>query len=743
MRTRNRRRTQSGWIRQLGDWIRAGWRVLAASPLQEGSPFRRLCWGLLFLVLLSALFISSLTSEQLDVDVGDTAPYDLRAESDFVDESATDELRREAMEQVPDVYEQDPGVGGRATAEFEEVMGRLADLRTRSVLLENNGVELLAAERADHVRNLRDFWPTRITDEEATVLLTAPESEFSAAAESLRDTYHALFAEGVKAESLEPHRERLLATVTGNGESGGVASIIGAMGSDLLRPNLLFNAAETQRRKDLAGEEVAPVTVRRGEIIVSGGATITANDMVRIEQAGLLDAGVQWQIYTGAVLYALLLLVLIATYLARFRPEILASESKLVLAGLVFIVILFVCRFAVELSPFLMPVAAGTMLLGILLDGSTSLVFGLAMGLSSAVMVGGDVDAVVVSVVGATVAAMASDGIEERTDMMRTGIGVGVANVVALLALAQQAGGISAPDLTLWGNVLWAGANGIVSAVVAIGVLPFLETFFGILTPVKLLELANPHHPLMRLLLESAPGTYHHSMTVANLAESAAEEVGGDSLFTRVGAYYHDIGKARRPYFFIENQFGGENPHDKLSPNLSALIIISHVKDGIDMAEDYGLPSAIVEFIREHHGTRRVSYFYARAREDSEEDVPEDNYRYPGPRPQSKEVAVVMLADSVEAAVRSLARPTPDRIRGVVRNIIHDRLEDGQLDKCDLTFRDLDLVCDTFTRVLSGAFHHRLEYPESLLAEVKEEDVDGHDHRSDEQKWRSEVSEDR
>ncbi len=682
-------------------------------------------------------------SDELDVEIGDPAPFNIKAEAEFVDHPSTEDMRRQAMEDVPDVYEQDPGVQGRVLSEIEELFGRLMDLRVRVRREENADAHIIGTEREEYMQTLREFWPTELTDDEAEVLLTAPEAELTDAMETLSDGYHTMFSQGIKTESLDAYREQLEAKVSESANSARVAAVIGSTGSDLLRPNLLFNATETLRRKHMAAEEVSPVTIRRGELIVPDGAIITAEDMVRIEDAGLLDSSDSWQMYGGAVLYALLLLVLISSYLVRFRPEIFSSESKIVLAGLIFIVALFVCRFALELSPFLMPMAAGTMLLGILLDGNTAIMFGLTMGLSAAVMTGGDVYAVVVSVVGATVAAVASDDIEERTDMMRTGIRVAAANVVVLLALVQQAGGVTAVDLALWRNVLWAGGNGILSAVVAIGLLPFLESFFGILTPVKLLELANPHHPLMRLLLESAPGTYHHSMTVANLAESAAEEVGGDSLFTRVGAYYHDIGKARRPYFFVENQFGGENPHDKLSPNLSALIIISHVKDGIDMAEDYGLPEAVVEFIREHHGTRRVSYFYARAREASEEDVPEDNYRYPGPRPQSKEVAVVMLADAVEAAVRSLARPTPDRIRGVVRNIIHDRLEDGQLDKCDLTFRDLDMVCDTFTRVLSGAFHHRLEYPESLLAEVKEEEKDVDSSGSDEHQWGSEDPENR
>jgi len=449
---------------------------------------------------------------------------------------------------------------------------------------------------------------------------------------------------------------------------------------------------------------------------------VSGENSASFKRTAAVNPFARWPVYVGSFLYAFVLLSIIGGYLARFRPEIYFSESKIVLAGLILTTTMFVCRFALELSPYLMPVAAGSVLLGILLDANTALVIGMIMSVGTAVFSGGSVPVVVVSSIGAIVGAVVSSEVEERTDIMKAGVVVSASNMAVLFAIFQLQERILLVEMGLWRDLLWAGGNGMLSAVVAIGLLPFLETFFDILTPVKLLELGNPNHPLMRTLLENAPGTYHHSMMVANLAESAAEEVGGDSLLTRVGAYYHDIGKARRPYFFVENQFGGENPHDKLSPNLSALIIISHVKEGLEMAKEYVLPEAISDFIIQHHGDRRVSYFYARAQEASESAVPEDNYRYPGPKPQSKETAVVMLADAVEAAVRSLARPTPDRIRGVVRNIIYDRLEEGQLDKCDLTFKDLDLVCDTFTRVLSGAFHQRLEYPESLLAQVKEED---------------------
>jgi putative nucleotidyltransferase with HDIG domain len=268
-----------------------------------------------------------------------------------------------------------------------------------------------------------------------------------------------------------------------------------------------------------------------------------------------------------------------------------------------------------------------------------------------------------------------------------------------------------------WLKILWGTffglLNGLLSGVLAIGILPYLETLFGITSSIRLLELANPNHPLLKRLLLEAPGTYHHSVLVGNLAEAAAEAVGGHPLLVRVGAYYHDIGKLKRPYFFSENQFSLDNPHDKIAPSLSALIITSHTKDGVELGRQHRLPDLVLDIINQHHGTGLVSYFYQKALEkDQYDSVQELTYRYEGPKPQSKEAALVLLADTVEAAVRSLQKPTPGRIEGLVRRLIKERLNDGQLEECDLTFKDVNLITESFLRILNGMHHTRIEYPD-------------------------------
>ena len=260
--------------------------------------------------------------------------------------------------------------------------------------------------------------------------------------------------------------------------------------------------------------------------------------------------------------------------------------------------------------------------------------------------------------------------------------------------------------------MLMGVVSGLASSVLIIGLMPFFETGFGILSTMRLIELSNPNHPLLRKILTETPGTYHHSVMVANLSEAACEAVGANGLLARVGAYYHDLGKTKRPQYFIENQMNMDNPHDKLSPQLSKNIIIAHTTDGANMLRSYKFPKELVDIAEQHHGTSLLKFFYYKAKEKGDQ-ITEKEFRYPGPKPQSKEAAIISVADSVEAAVRSMHNPNPERIEKLVRGIISDKLQDGQFSECDLTFRELDTIAKTLCATLKGIFHSRIEYPEA------------------------------
>ena len=457
---------------------------------------------------------------------------------------------------------------------------------------------------------------------------------------------------------------------------------------------------------------MAPVMVLQGEIVVRKGDVVTREKLQILKDLGLQSRTRNYWRMFGMTLVVLLLVGLTGIFLWQYNREIIESDGLLALLGLMVIIVAFVIK-VLSLIPwqgtgYLMPVAFGAMLITLLLDSRLAVLLTCFFAVIVGLVTSGKLAYAAVALIGGITATLSLGKVTQRSDVTRVGFIVGAANFAAMVAFA-----LIDDDMFLARNSYLGLINGILSAILTIGFLPYLENIFGITSSIKLLELSNPNQPLLRRLLLEAPGTYHHSIIVGNLAEAAAEAIGADGLLARVGAAYHDVGKVRRPYFFVENQLGGDNPHDRISPSLSTLIITSHVKEGVELAKQYKLPAVITDFIKQHHGDDLVKYFYHKAVEsDKDGSVEETDFRYPGPKPQTKETAIVMLADSVEAAVRSLSRPTPGRIEGLVRKIIKARLNDGLLDESDLTLKDLDKVAEAFVQVLSGIYHHRIEYPD-------------------------------
>jgi len=337
-------------------------------------------------------------------------------------------------------------------------------------------------------------------------------------------------------------------------------------------------------------------------------------------------------------------------------------------------------------------------------------------------MPGGGLNYILVSVISGIVAIYSIRKATQRSSLTRAGLIIAGVNIITISAL----GLINNEGYYLiLQNNLWGILNGFLAVILTIGILPFLESYFDIATSFKLMELSNPNQSLLKRMILEAPGTYHHSIVVGNLSETAAEEIGGNGLLARVGAIYHDIGKIKRPYFFTENQEAYKNIHDEMEPSLSALVIASHVKEGLELAKKNKLPKDITDIIAQHHGTNLITYFFHRALKENGSNVDavaEENFRYSGPKPQTKEAGIILLADSLEAATRSLTNPTATRIKTLVKEIVQKNLENGQLEECDLTLKDLDKIGDSFSRILTGMFHSRVEYPdEDLIKKIKEE----------------------
>lgn len=413
-------------------------------------------------------------------------------------------------------------------------------------------------------------------------------------------------------------------------------------------------------------------------------------------------------------------------YIRRFQPDVHHNNFNLIMLFLVLLISLVSMKLIavgqnLEWSTlgYLSPVALAGMLITLLLNVELGIACILFLSITTSIFFSGENHALsdfrfgMVALISGITSVFALSGARRRSSVLLAGfLGsiTGIITIISLFLMIPSDGN----GQTIWQALIFGFASGILSAVLTIGLLPGFETLFQILSPLRLLELSNPNHPLLKKLLYEAPGTYHHSVIVGNLSESASEAIGANGLLARVGAYYHDLGKTKRPQFFIENQIHRENPHDKISPNLSKTIIISHPRDGVEMLKEYRIPKPIQDIAAQHHGTTLLKYFYYKALKSNDgAHVLEEDFRYPGPKAQFKEAAIVGIADCVEAAVRSLSKPTPSRIEGMVKKIIQERLEDGQLDECDLTIKELDLIAQAMCATLQGIFHNRIEYPDN------------------------------
>jgi hypothetical protein len=506
-------------------------------------------------------------------------------------------------------------------------------------------------------------------------------------------------------------------------------------------PNSTFSQELTDQARDRAAEAVPPVPVQivQGQIVVRQGDVITPATLEIVQQLGLTTGGPDFGKLAGWFLLATLLVGILLAWVWRFRRDLWHRNNVLVLLG----ALLVFSAFGLKLTagrltlPFLLPTAAVGMLVAILLDAGAATVFMAILAVIAGAVNGGSLELTAYVFFGGFAGIVAVRRGDRLQAFVQAGIAVFLVQglVVTTFSLlgTRDVRGI----VELWGaSAVSAGG----AAVAAVGSFAVLGNLFGILTVFQLLELANPSQPLLRRLLVETPGTYHHSIMVGNLAERAAEAIGADPLLTRVAAYYHDIGKLANPLAFIENQAGSDNIHDQLEPDVSAQILKQHVADGIDIAYRSKLPTSLIAFIPQHHGTAIMGYFYARARELAAEPfggmstaegrraadaVDEHRFRHAGPKPQSREAALIMLADGVEASVRSLSARDEPAIRAMVERIIEERLTDRQFDECDLTLRDIERISEAFVGQLLGMYHTRIAYPQSKVVELESRRASG------------------
>jgi putative nucleotidyltransferase with HDIG domain len=763
----------------------------------------------LFVALLTVLLLPRLQLQTPTLAVGDVAPADIKAHTDFLieDEVSTWQKRQEVEARVLPVYDYDPLVLDAIEARLAEAMstmelayqmrppaltGTLADGYTARHTPEDAarvaglaGVdvtvsrEVIAAsplfrereqafqralgvevsEGTLHVLR-RLHYDARLRDGVMQVIsavmhrgligskdLFAEHRQQGLVLRDLRSGRERPLADAAAVLDLSEASEAVAAAALSSQEaySPAMQQVIADLARRLLQPNITFNAQETAERKRRVVEAVKPVyfQVKRGEMLIREGERVREEHIPRLKAlASEKRSGDPFSSVAGTAIFATLVVGFGLLYLRHLQPKVMwDSQALLLLAVLVVGNLLAVRAFMVlayawvesfpvvetGLITYALPLAAGGILVAIFFDFQVGILFSIMTSLLTGVLLRDNLAMAVLALVGNLVATFRVNQYRQRSSILLTGLYIGAANVLTLMAF-----GLMSANMLTWQRAyeaLFGLLGGLLAAVVVSAVLPLLESIFKFTTDIKLLELASLNHPLLRQLVVHAPGTYHHSMLVGTLAEAAAEAIGANALIARVGSYYHDIGKMLTPEYFVENQMGRENKHDRLSPSMSALIITAHVKDGIKLAKEYKLPQRIIDIIPQHHGTNLITYFYNKAKELEDpavQQIQEADYRYPGPKPQTREAAIVMLADKVEAASRVLTEPTPQRIKSLVQRVVNSVFMDGQLDECDLTLRDLQRIHDAFVRTLIAIYHHRIEYPAVESAEMKRRNRGAH-----------------
>lgn len=669
--------------------------------------------------IAAVLLVDLIPSQRVALDSGDVSTVTILAPADLSFESAikTKAARDAAAASVAEIYDPpDTSVARQQEVRARQILDYVTTVRQDAFASDTDKAAQIAAITdvelppavVEGIVGFSDEDWQEVRDDVLRVLTRAMQGE-------------------IRASQVDDISQRVVPTLVSYSLSHEQSTAVQAIAGGLVRPNTFFNAVETDKARERARDSTpaVTVTVRRGEAIVRSGDRVGATQVETLDAFGLRQQAVRWEQVIGTAGFALLVTFILIRLITRIHPDFWARRRAPVVTLALIAIFAAVGKLmlpssAGQVIPYFYPLPALSMFLTVFFGPALGVAVGVVFSLIAAFLTGGSLEMLVYVLSGTLVGVLALGHAERIKSFLLAGLAVALTNGVIIVLF-----GLLAPNpdwVRLAVRMLVGLVMGGLSASLALAAFLALGTLLDVVTPFQLMELSRPTHPLLRQLLLKAPGTYHHSILVSNMAEEAAERIGADALLVRVGGYYHDIGKIVQPFYFAENRIGDVNPHEVLDPRTSAQIIISHVKDGIDLANKYRLPSAIRDFIPEHQGTGLALAFYRMAvsaagdghdngRESSQIQVREEDFRYPGPRPRTRETAIVMLADSCEARVRSAQPGSPEEIEQIIRDTIDSKTAEGQLDDADLTLRDLQEIRGAFFDTLRGLFHPRVKYP--------------------------------
>ena len=653
-----------------------------------------------FLLFFLSLFILAVTQSQFSqasFRIGERAPEDLRAPFSMEDREAYEALVEESLARMEAVYRISPTVQITAKAKVSGYLDLVRDNKLRNT-----------PSGGSKVDELETVSPLELPTDIHVLAIGSSFSSLNTVEAISEDILTQMLAQGIREDQLSYQLEELEGIVASLNLEEGEQVLVSSILMEAMDANEFVDTIATERQMEAIRESIRPVVIEQNELIVEKGETITPEKMRIIQLAQLgEETSSSWTRYIGIFIQLILPLLAMILYIKYFNPEILQGRLIYLLFTL-FMISLILARAMETLSPYLIPSAFNAIIATLLVGPGLAIVTNLVLVYMLYFLWTIPGELAIIMIIGNSAGIILLLHQNQRHRVLLNGIYMGTISLIFYLGY-YFLGNITTRDLLLNGGAIMTG--GLVSGVLALGTLPLWENVFKVLTPLKLMELTDPNQPLLRRLFAEAPGTYHHSLIVGNLSEAAAASIGANPLLAKAGAYYHDIGKLKRPSYFKENQFGIDNPHDRLEPIQSTEIIISHWEDGMKLGRETKLPREIMDIIDQHHGNTLMSYFYHKASEGGS-TLPEEEFRYGGQKPKSKEATIVMLADSVEAAVRSIKNMNETAIETMVGKIIKGKIDDGQLDQSPITTREINTVKKTFVSVLKGIYHERIEYPE-------------------------------
>ena len=675
---------------------------ITMEEIKKDNKLKRVLVFFITFLFMYVVLVTSFVTKKYDLQEGDIAKVDIKAPREIKDEVSTKARLQQALEAVPIQYTKRTEVKTEILNEVNSFFSQVDSLKDKRIVqqLDQNGKINISERELSQILNLDKAELKSLQDVLIKVISDVYEN-VNISDDSQKDN----------AQDIKKAQEYVYSKIKMSKITNSLRQLAINIAYSEIKPNFYYDKEKTEELKKETLKNTPPVMIKKDQTIVKEGEPVSKYQLDLLKDVGLLNNNnnFEWYIFIGLGVLIALVLFIQYVYIYKFYNEVFNELNSLVLISLNNCIAILLARSMYTISPFLIPLASIPMILTLLLNYKISLFTSLVNCILIAVAVNFEVEIILIAIMSAVLGSTILRKMQERNDILYASSYIAIINVILTFSAGFL---LSNSVIDVSKKALFTLIGGVLSAILTIGLLPLFENL--LVTTIKLLELSNPNNPLLKKLLLEAPGTYHHSILVGNLAEVAAEVVNGNPVLARVSAYYHDIGKTKRPYFFKENQIGKENPHGKISPNLSTLIITSHVKDGLELAKEYKIPKVIQDIIQQHHGTSLVKYFYITMKNNSErpEDVNEEDFRYPGPIPKSKEAAIIMLADGVEAAVRSINEPTKGKIEEMVNKIIKARLDEGQLDDCDLTLKEIGLIRDAFLKVLISIYHQRIEYPE-------------------------------